>query len=163
MGGNADGFIAFIVITGVLAFIWMHEQAKIDRIREESRQRISDWKADFERRLDEFQTANPTASCRNCLYGEHGACRVAIRAPRHFCTQWFANDEHSQALRMKAMTDDEILAEMGDAEQLASNVKAAEQYLAGPVVDSLLREQGRRFLLVARRKLARIQQGAQSG
>ena len=57
--------LQFFVIVGTLAILFAvmasRQQAYTDKLRRESRQRIEGWERDFQRRLDEFATANPTA------------------------------------------------------------------------------------------------------
>ena len=156
----ADGAIGFMILVGILVIMFAHGQAKIDRIRADSRKRIADGWADFERRMDAFVVANPKASCANCDYQKGGSCTLEIRRPRHFCLRWRANDDHREAIRMAAMTDEQVVAEIGryPAHDLARAIKEIEQHIATPSCDPDLREQGRRIL-----RIARPQQEAQRG
>ena len=155
--------LQFFVIVGTLAILFAvmasRQQAYTDKLRRESRQRIEGWERDFQRRLDEFATANPTARCRNCDCMRDGRCALGIRAPRAFCTQWRANDEHRSALELAAMSDEQLLAEI--VGPLPKALKDAEEYLSGaPEIDPFMRTQAGRFTRLVRFEIAR-QQAAQ--
>jgi len=158
--GNADAAIGFFILISVLAIMFAVNQAKIDKIRADSDKHIADRRADFERRMDEFQASNPKASCSNCTYYEHGSCALNIQRPRHFCLRWSASPDHDEALRFAAMTDEQIIAEIGDAlnqHDITMRFGEFEQRLAMSR-DYEFQTQGRRALRLARLELGRRQQ-----